>query len=302
VAWGPIGLILATPLTLCLVVLGRHIERLEFLDVILGDRPALTPAENFYQRILSGDPVEALEQAELLLKERSLSSYYDEITRKGLQLASSDVLRGVITEAQMERMQDAVYELIEGLDGHPDADPDAAATENDVVTAPGAEKRLPRQPAPDVPLPLEDARPPAWRSPTAVMCVGGRRALDEGLSAMLAQLLQKHGLGAYAIAREELSRTKIASFDGRGALIVCISYLDIEGIPFQLRYMVRRIRSRLPHALIVAGFWGTDDPAIGDEQQRRSGGADHYVRSLREAVTSCFIAENAINARCPEAQ
>ena len=70
--WGPIGLILATPLTLCLVVLGRHIERLEFLDVILGDRPALTPIENFYQRILSGDPVAALEQAELLLKERSL--------------------------------------------------------------------------------------------------------------------------------------------------------------------------------------------------------------------------------------
>ena len=73
--WGPIGLILATPLTLCLVVLGRHIERLEFLDVVLGDRPALTPVENFYQRVLAGDPDEALEQAELLLKERSLSSY-----------------------------------------------------------------------------------------------------------------------------------------------------------------------------------------------------------------------------------
>jgi predicted PurR-regulated permease PerM len=295
--WGPIGLILATPLTLCLVVLGRHIERLEFLDVILGDRPALTPVENFYQRILSGDPVEALEQAELLLKERSLSSYYDEIALKGLQLASADVLRGVITEAQMERMQDAVYELIEGLDGHPDADPDSAETENDVVTAPEAEQRLPRQLAPDVPLPPEDARPPAWRSPTAVMCVGGRRALDEGLAAMLAQLLQKHGLGAYAVAREELSRAKIASFDGRGALIVCISYLDIEGIPFQLRYMVRRIRSRLPDALIVAGFWETDDPAIDDEQQQKSGGADHYVRSLREAVITCLeIAKNAIPA------
>ena len=239
-------------------------------------RPS-TPVENFYQRILSGDPVEALEQAELLLKERSLSSYYDEITRKGLQLASSDVLRGVITEAQMERMQDAVYELIEGLDGHPDADPDAAATENDVVTAPGAEKRLPRQPAPDVPLPLEDARPPAWRSPTAVMCVGGRRALDEGLAAMLAQLLQKHGLGAYTIAREELSRTQIASFDGRGALIVCISYLDIVGIPFQLRYMVRRILSRLPNAVIV--------PAFGGPMTRRS--ATSSSESQVAPITMC---------------
>ena len=293
--WGPIGLILATPLTLCLVVLGRHIERLEFLDVILGDRPALTPIENFYQRILSGDPVEALEQAELLLKERSLSSYYDEIALKGLQLASADVLRGVITEAQMERMQDAIYELIEGLEGHPDADPDSAETENDVVMASGAEQRLPRQPAPDVPLLPEEARPPAWRSPTSVMCVGGRRALDEGVAAMLAQLLHKHGLGAHAVAREELSRTRIASFDGRGALIVCISYLDIEGIPFQLRYMVRRIRSRLPDALIVAGYWGTDDLGISNEQQRKSGGADHYVRSLREAVITCLeVAQRAV--------
>ena len=71
------------------------------------------------------------------------------------------------------------------------------------------------------------------------------------------------------------------------------SYLDIEGIPFQLRYMVRRIRSRLPNALIVAGFWGTDDPVIDDDQQRKSGGVDHYVRSLREAVITCLeIAKN----------
>ena len=111
---------------------------------------------------------------------------------------------------------------------------------------------------------------------------------------MLAQLLNKHGLGAQAVAREEFSRTRIASFDGRGALIVCISYLDIEGIPFQLRYMVRRIRSKLPDALIIAGYWGIDDLTTGDEQQRRFGGADHYVRSLREAVTTCLeVAQNA---------
>ena len=73
--WGPIGLILSTPLTLCLVVLGRHVKRLEFLDVLLGDRPALTPVESFYQRMLAGDPDEALDQAETLLRDRSLSSY-----------------------------------------------------------------------------------------------------------------------------------------------------------------------------------------------------------------------------------
>ena len=82
--WGPIGLVLATPLTVCLVVLGRHVERLEFLDVMLGDRPALSPPEIFYQRMLAGDPTEAVEQAEEFLKESSLIVYYDEIAMKGL--------------------------------------------------------------------------------------------------------------------------------------------------------------------------------------------------------------------------
>ena len=62
--WGPIGLVLATPLTVCLVVLGRHVERLAFLDVMFGDRPALSPPEIFYQRMLAGDPTEAAEKAE----------------------------------------------------------------------------------------------------------------------------------------------------------------------------------------------------------------------------------------------
>jgi predicted PurR-regulated permease PerM len=91
--WGPIGLILSTPLTLCLVVIGRHVKRLEFLDVMLGDRPALTPVESFYQRILAGDADEAQDHAELLLRECSLSTYYDEIALKGLQLAANDAQR-----------------------------------------------------------------------------------------------------------------------------------------------------------------------------------------------------------------
>lgn len=94
--WGPIGLVLATPLTVCLVVLGRHVERLAFLDVMFGDRPALSPAEIFYQRMLAGDPTEATEKAEEYLKERSLSSYYDEVAIKGLLLAQSDLERDVL--------------------------------------------------------------------------------------------------------------------------------------------------------------------------------------------------------------
>ena len=103
--WGPIGLILSTPLTLCLVVLGRHVARLEFLDVLLGDRPALTPVESFYQRMLAGDPDEVHDHAEVLLKERSLSSYYDDVALEGLRLAVIDAERGVLTPDHLERIK-----------------------------------------------------------------------------------------------------------------------------------------------------------------------------------------------------
>ena len=167
--WGPIGLILATPLTLCLVVLGRHVERLEFLDVILGDRAPLTPVENFYQRLLAGDPDEALDQAELLLKERSLSSYYDEVALAGLRLAATDVRRGVLTPFQLERICESVNELVAGLEDHPDTDPIAGDSVQDVAGSTAAEKRLPIEPAPDLPPPAEKNR-----SQFPIVCIGAR--------------------------------------------------------------------------------------------------------------------------------
>lgn len=83
--WGPVGLVLATPLTICLVVLGRHVDRLKFLDVMLGDRPPLTPPQLAYQRMLAGDPIEAVEQAHEYLNNSSLENYYDDILLKGLR-------------------------------------------------------------------------------------------------------------------------------------------------------------------------------------------------------------------------
>ena len=286
--WGPIGLILATPLTLCLVVLGRHIERLEFLDVVLGDRPALTPVENFYQRVLAGDPDEALEQADLLLKERSLSSYYDEIAIKGLRLAATDVLRQVVTPLQLDRIRDALNDLIEGLDEHTDADPSASETEKDVVGATGAEQRLPKQPAPDLPLPDEDIRPPEWRSPHPVLCIGGRGPFDGVVIEMFAQLLQKHAIGARLLSREAVSRALIGALDTRDVAMVFIGYLERTGSPAELRYVVRRIRSRLPGTTIVVGLWPEGDPILEDPDRQKALGADYYVTSLRDAVTACL--------------
>lgn len=123
--WGPVGLIISTPLTLCLVVLGRHVERFEVLDVLLGDRPALTPVESFYQRLLADDPDEAEAQAEIYLKSNSLSSYYDEVALKGLQLAANDATRNTLSSQKIERLNTVVRELVDDLDVHDDIAPDA---------------------------------------------------------------------------------------------------------------------------------------------------------------------------------
>ncbi len=120
---GPIGLILATPFTVCLVVLGRHVDSLEFFDVLLGDRPPLTPVENFYQRMLAGDPDEVRDVAEAMLKERSLSSYYDEVALKGLQLAANDFARGVVTPAQLDNIRASARSLVDDFEDHPDEEP-----------------------------------------------------------------------------------------------------------------------------------------------------------------------------------
>src|SRR5579875_3697103 len=118
--WGPVGLLLSTPLTMCLVVLGRHVEHLRFLEVLLGDRPALAPEESFYQRILADDPDEAASQAEAFLKDKPLSVYYDEVAIRGLALAQLDVNRGVLDHARRVRIKQAVDWVIDDLCEHED--------------------------------------------------------------------------------------------------------------------------------------------------------------------------------------
>ena len=287
--WGPIGLILSTPLTLCLVVMGRHVKRLEFLDIMLGDRPALTPVESFYQRMLAGDPDEAQEQAESLLKDQSLSSYYDDVALKGLQLAASDLYRGVLTEVQIERVKDTITQLADDLDEHDDADRPAKPVDADAVLAPSPDEQSGAPPLP-VPgrAPPESDLPPPWQLPTAIMCLAGRGPLDEAASALLAQLLRKHGLGAQVVRYEDASRGRLNLLDVQDVAMVCISYLEISGSPSHLRFLIDRLHRRLPGKPLLVGLWPPDDVVLSDEAMRRTIGADYYTTSLHDALQACL--------------
>jgi predicted PurR-regulated permease PerM len=287
--WGPIGLILSTPLTLCLVVLGRHVERLEFLDVILGDRPALTPVESFYQRMLAGDPDEAREQAEVLLRDRPLSSYYDEVALKGLQLAANDAARGVLTGVQLEKIKVSMQELIDDLDEHDDQEPDPnEALEGATTALSRSEQDVPKHPAPG--RITEDALPPAWRGRAPVLCIAGRGPLDETAASMLSQLLHKSGLKARVLQHEAASRMHVGALDGEGVAMVCLCYLEIGGTPSHLRYLLRRLRQRLPAARLLVGLWPAEQAILTDDRLCAAVGADIYTSSLREAVEACLEA------------
>lgn len=287
--WGPIGLILSTPLTLCLVVLGRHVERLEFLDVMLGDRPPLTPVESFYQRMLAGDPDEARAQAEVLLRDRPLSTYYDEVVIKGLQLATNDAARGVLTDVQLEKIKVSMQELIDDLDDHEDEDPEAKEAVEDAATTPSrSEQDVPKHPAPG--KVADHELPDHWRGKAPVLCVAGRGPLDDTATSLLSQLLHKNGLAARVLHHEAVSRGRIAMLDAEGVVMVCLCYLEIAGTPSHLRYLLRRLRQRLPGARLVVGLWSSEQAILTDDRLRAALGADAYASSLRETVEACLEA------------
>ena len=127
--WGPLGLLMSTPLTLCLVVLARHVDQLKFIDIMLGDQPALTPQQAAYQRMLTGDPIEAIEQARLFLKKDTVIAYYDQILIGALRLAQADAEQGRLDDDRLENIFKTVSDVVEDLVEHDRAASDAKSEE-----------------------------------------------------------------------------------------------------------------------------------------------------------------------------
>ena len=170
--WGPVGLVLATPLTICLVVVGRHVDRLQFLDIMLGDEPPLTPPQLIYQRMLAGDPVEAAEQAHDFLKDGSLEDYYDQILLRGLKLAAADLHMGHLDDERLDRILATVAELTGDLEAHDDVEP------ADVVSEEG-ESNLSALAAIEQTDAAVTLIPNEWKLPRSVLCIPGSTKLDE---------------------------------------------------------------------------------------------------------------------------
>jgi predicted PurR-regulated permease PerM len=287
--WGPIGLVLATPLTVCLVVLGRHVERLEFLDIMFGDRPALSPPEMFYQRMLAGDPTEAAEKAEEFLKERSLSSYYDEVALKGLQLAQADAERGALDHERLTKIRDAVSEFANDLSDQDDRPPPKVTSTTDAEASSAVESVAEDAPYENLPILSKEDLPPDWQGEHPVLCVAGRSLIDEAAAIMLGQLSTAHGLAARVEAAEALSTANVFRLETTGVAIICLIYTNAAS-PAHMRYSVRRLRRKLPKATIILGCWMKEIDPAALEQLREGAKADLAAASLGEAIKLCIEA------------
>jgi predicted PurR-regulated permease PerM len=287
--WGPIGLLLSTPLTVCLGVLGRHVEWLQFVDVMIGDEPPLSPAQSFYQRALAGDADEAIDQLEQFLKRRSLSVCYDEIVLPALALAQIDFRRGVLDTKHVEQINDTMHGMIADLSEHEDVTPPKPARK-EKAAASREDEDTDEPPPADLPS-VQDLRP-GWAG-GSILCIAGRGPFDDAAAAMLAQLLEKHGLSARVEPDVAVASSNIVHLKSTGVKMICLSYFALGNSAAHLRYSIRRIRRQVPGASILAGLWGHDRGGRADKEFRANAGADAFAFSLRQAVGRCVEAASS---------
>ena len=271
--WGVPGLLLAVPITVCIAVLGRHVEALSFLGIVLGDEPALAPHEGFYQRVLAGDAIEAAYQAESQLEEQRLSDYYDAVPMKALALAEADAARGRLPEDRQADLLGVIEEVVEDLEAHTDEDPKSEQAKQPASKKNGA---------------AEKGVGNAEKESSPVLLLQAQSAVDQAASVLLADVLKKRGVTPSVVPYEQTRRASQSSAAQTDARIICISSFEgSQSGSLPVRYLIRRWQRALPNARFLACFWRPDQDAGKLEELRKKVGADLIATSLKEAAEIC---------------
>jgi len=261
--WGPVGLVLASPLTVCLVVMGRHVPMLKFLDTLLGDRPVLEPAQRFYQRLLAGDEDEAAVVLERMTAESSRAAAMDAVVLPMLTQARADLRAGKID-----------------TNDHAGIVRDTGAMVAVLVEPP-------------VPLADGDAAPPAvpLQSPgdddgrTTVLALPARDGTDELAVAMLSRLLRSQRFDYQAASSASLVSDLILRIGESPPDVLFIASIPPGGMS-HTRYLCKRLRAQFPELRIVVGRLGLyENERAEQSRQLQEAGADHLVLGLAEAVS-----------------
>ncbi len=279
--WGPTGLVLSTPLTVCLVVLGRHLPQFQVFDIIFGDEPVLAPHARLYQRLLVGDVLEATVRAEEAVETQYLDEYYRDVGIPALQIAHYDHARGVLTQQQRAQVASVAQQMVADL----------ADVARDELLEAGEDT------APDAPP--NDLPGAGYR----MLCVGGRGDLDDVAAAMLAQVMTAQGAEADSMAHTDLALSRIRArlTDGLDCLI--LAFLDPA--PARASFLhIRRIKQAAPHLRVGVVVWqqpmqseGSGSAGIANDdtattqalQQAHEIGADFAATSIEAALKAAFV-------------
>ena len=258
--WGPVGLILSTPLTLCIILMGRYVPRLNFLEILLGDAPALRCEEIFYQRLVAMDEDEARNVAESYLQDNSLANLYESVLIPALRLAEEDRHSDVLGDRSADFIAQSTRELIDDLG-------DRAIHETSKGEAPAAS------------VASADSRV----SSISIGCVPARDQADELVGMMLTQLLEQAGYTRVRYLAIGTVEDMLMQVGEGGFQIVCISALPPFAVG-QARSFCKRLRARFPNVTVVVGLWGFTGGVIRAQERVGSACTDAVSTTLSEAM------------------
>jgi predicted PurR-regulated permease PerM len=281
--WGPIGLIVSTPLTLCLLVAGRHIKALSLLDILLGDTQALTMPQRFYQRALSADSDEIIASARAFLKRNTFADYCDLVLLPALHLARLDLLSGAISKDQQTRVRGAMVAVIAAIGG--DRRRASRRLRSSVLDKSTAGRLLRQQ---------REQVSGRWQGPLAVpagsviVCVSLGSMADDLAAELLVRILREQKIDARHMSVEDLESAPPAN----AAQAVSIVYV-VSAFPSEERSRgeatAEALRKEFPNACIVAVFLPgmlLQEDEVGAGPTLR--GADKSAGSLGHAVQICL--------------
>jgi hypothetical protein len=260
--WGPLGLLLATPLTVCLVVLGKHVAGLEFLGTLIADTPALAPEHGYYQRLLARDPSEAADLIERHIKTDPSGSVYDALLLPALNYAERDRLERRLSPEEEAAVIEATRELL--------------SETTELIRR--------SQPQPQPQASTDDATGLGPRESLRVLGYATNGAADELALMMLAELLNDTPIVIDVTQGRMLASELVGLVQAKGVSIVCIADLP-PSPPSKTRYLVKRLHAALPDVRIVVGRWAP--PGLADEstQVLRDAGATHVASTLADTRT-----------------
>ena len=274
--WGIAGLLLATPMTVCLLVIGKHVPQLSFLTVLLGDEPVFETMTRVYQRLLAGDQEDAVELLEESLEHESLAHIYDTVLIPALALTETHWLRGELNDVRHNFIFQSVKEIVDDLGESQQAPPSP----------------LNAQPVVEAPVDSAPAAPTRSLGPS-VLCLPARTEADEIAGMMLAQLLRADDCLVQSVPFTGQASEIVDFVEKHEGAVICISAMAPAAV-MHAQHLFKRLRRDFPAVTILIGLWGAPGDLTKARKRIGSGETADVVSTLADAHERVHLATGSL--------